>query len=132
MFKLFLLSFILFLCLGCSNHSKIPSVIEPLWLYKPNLNGKTGAVGSSRPQFKGKTVQRRVAVSRALDELAQQNGVEVGNIIMRKEKSSAISASSKTIIESTQTSSGSIINAHIEEVWVDPKTKEMYIWLIAD
>jgi len=115
--------------MGCS--SKVP-IVEPAWLYKPSLNGKTGAVGSSKPQFKGKTVQRRVAISRALDELAQQSGVEVGNIIMRNEKSTATGAISSTEVTSTQKTSGIMINAHIEEIWTDPRTKEMHIWLVAD
>lgn len=130
-FFTFFLTF--FICTGCSSHSNKPApVVEPQWLYKPNINGKTGAVGSSKPQFKGTTVQRRVATSRALDELAQQSGVEVGNIIMRKEKSSATGSSSTTSIQSTQRASGILINAHIEEVWIDPRNKEMHIWLIAD
>jgi len=134
MFKtLFTLSFILFISVGCSNHSnKSVPVQEPKWLYKPNLNGTTGAVGSSKPQFKGKTVQRRVATSRALDELAQQSGVEVGNIIMRNEKSSATGSSSSTSVQSTQKTSDVMINAHIQEIWIDPRNKEMHVWLIAD
>jgi len=129
---LFTLTFILFI-IGCSNHSnKAPGVVEPSWLYKPNLNGKKGAVGSSKPHFKGKTAQRRVAISRALDELAIQSGVEVESIIMRKEKSSSLGVSSLTLIQSTQKTKGVIITAHIEEVWTDPRNKEIYIWLIAD
>jgi len=119
------------LLLSACNGRPAP-VIEPAWVYKPNIYAKTGAVGSSKPHYEGKTVQRRLAISRALDELAQQSGVEVGNIIMRRESSSAIYASSTTQIHSTQSSSGNTINAHIEEVWVHPKTKEMFVWLLAD
>jgi len=115
---------------GCSSKQTSPE--EPLWIYQPNIHAKTGAVGSSKPQFKGKTVQRRVAVSRALDELAQQSGVHVGNIIMRNEKSFGDTGSSSTQIQSTQTSSGATIRAHIEEIWTDPRTQEMYVWLVAD
>ena len=133
MFKIFFsLFFTLFISLGCSKTTAPVKTVEPTWLYKPNLHGKTGAVGSSKPQFKGTTVQRRVAVSRALDELALQSGVEVGNIIMRKEKSTATGGSSSTTVQSTQKTSGSLINAHIEEIWVDPRNKEMHVWLIAD
>ena len=132
MFKTSLFFFLsLFIITGCSSHSSKP-VIEPKWLYKPNINGKTGAVGSSKPHFKGKTAQRRVAVSRALDELAQQSGVEVGSIIMRNEKNSAIGVSSSTTVRSIQKTSGTVINAHIQEVWINPKNKEMYVWLVAN
>lgn len=124
--------FLFLLISACSNKPTNISSPQPAWVNKPNLNGKIGAVGSSRPQFKGKTVQRRVATSRALDELAQQSGVEVGNIIMRKEYSSTTGTSFSTQVQSTQRTTGVTVNAHIEEVWTDPKTKEMYIWLVAN
>ncbi len=131
MYKLFLISLSLLIS-GCSSNQPSTSSPQPAWLNKPNINGNTGAVGSSKPQFKGKTAQRRVAISRALDELAQQSGVEVGNIIMRQERSSAAGAKFSTQVQSTQRTAGVTVNAHIEEIWTDPKTKEMYIWLVAD
>jgi hypothetical protein len=125
------LTFLIF-C-GCSTkQTSTPEVLQPAWINKPSLNGKIGAVGSSRPQFKGKTVQRRVAVSRALDELAQQSGVRVDSIVMRDEKSSGSSASSSTQVHSIQEAAGLTINAHIEEVWTNPTTKEIFVWLVAD
>ena len=121
-----------FLFVGCGNIEPVVAH-EPAWIYKPNLNNVTGAVGSSKPQFKGgSTAQRRVAISRALDELAQQKGVEVANIVMRNESSSAFSARSSTNISSTQKTKAVTINAHIEEIWTDKRTKEMYVWLVAD
>jgi hypothetical protein len=121
-----------FLSAGCSN-AKPSAAYQPEWIYKPNLNNVTGAVGSSKPQFKGGvTAQRRVAISRALDELAQQRGVEVANIIMRQESSSAYSAKTSTNMSSTQKTKAVTINAHIEEIWTDKRTKELFVWLIAD
>jgi len=132
MFKLlFFISFSFLIITGCSKPSSKP-IIEPKWLYKPNLNSNTGAVGSSKPHFKGKTMQRRVAISRALDELAQQKGVEISNIIMRNEKNSGARVSSSTTIKSIQESSSTHIRAHIEEIWIDPRNKELYVWLIAN
>lgn len=125
--------FLTFLILtGCSTQTPSAGSVQPAWINKPSLEGKKGAVGSSRPQFKGKTVQRRVAISRALDELAQQSGVKVENIIMRNETNSLSSASSSTQVHSIQESAGVTINAHIQEVWTNPATQEMFIWLLAD
>ncbi len=120
---------------GCSGAPEpvISENQEPAWICKPNMDGRTGAVGSSKPQFQGGTSrQRRVAVSRALDEMAQQSGVEVGNIIMRNENDSGYSASASTTIESVQKTADVTINAHIEEIWTNPKTKELYVWLVTD
>lgn len=130
--KLLSLFFISLLFFACSYSKPQGPVIEPAWLYKPNINEKTGAIGSSKPHIEGKNVQRRIAISRALDELAQQSGVHVDNIIIRKEKSSALGGCFSTEVESQQSSTSGTINAHIEETWMDPRTKELHIWLIVD
>ncbi|MDF1882204.1 hypothetical protein JHD50_12990 [Sulfurimonas sp. MAG313] len=131
MFKTFLpLLFIFTFFLACSQKEVIS--YEPKWLNKPNLEGKVGAIGSSKPQFKGEAVQRKVAISRAIDELAQQSGVHVDTIIIRNEKSTALQVRSSTEVKSTQTTKGISINAHIQETWTDPRTKELHIWLIKD
>ncbi len=119
---------LVFIC-GCS--SKTP-VIEPAWINKPNLHGKIGAVGSSKPQFKGKTHQRRVAISRALDELAQQSGVNIDTRTARRDRRIGSQGRSSTEVFTLQTSNNKTVQAHIEEIWTDPRTKEMYIWLVVD
>ena len=130
--KIFSTLIFLLLIIGCSPSTAHLNTNSPEWILKPYTQKKIGAVGSAQEHFKGKTAQRKLAISRALDELAQQSGVEVGNIIMRNEKSTATGGLSSTEVTSTQRTSGVMINAHIEEVWTDPRNKEMHIWLVAD
>ncbi len=118
---------------ACQNRSIKPILIEePAWVLQPSLEGKVGAVGSAKEHFKGKSAQRRLAISRALDELAQQSGVQVESTIKRNERREGIQTSSSAEIYTVQNSSNETIQAHIQEVWTHPVTKEIYVWLVAD
>lgn len=118
-----------------STEVKDPTVLKssmPKWILSPSQNGKVGAVGSALPHFKGKTAQRRLAISRALDELAQQSGVNVKSTILRKEKRDGAITNSSAEVFSIQNSANKSIKAHIQEIWTNPKTEEIYVWLLAD
>ncbi len=116
---------------GCGNPKPAP-VVKPEWINKPTYDGKTGAVGSSRPHVKGKAEQRRLAISRALDELSFQSGMNVGTQITRKEKQQGQHARTSSELFTVQTSDNKTIHAHIEEVWEHPRTEELFVWLVVD
>ncbi len=131
MFFTFLLIPLLFT--ACQNKPYLePPIQEPGWIVQPSLDGKIGAVGSAQEHFKGKVAQRRLAVSRALDELAQQSGVQVQNTIKRNERRDGMHTNSSAEFYTLQNSSNETVRAHIEETWTNPKTKEIYVWLVAD
>lgn len=117
---------------ACQNRPSPIPVHEPLWMAKPSLEGKIGAVGSAKPHFKGPAEQRKLAISRALDELAQQSGVEVKSAIVRNEKRTGSLVNSSAELFTLQNSTNETIKAHIQEIWTNPKTKEMHVWLLAD
>ncbi len=127
---LFLL-LLLILAGGCGSKPQ-PSEPPPKWVTHPYKNGKTGAVGSAQIHFKGNSEQRKLAISRALDELAQQQGVEVSSQIARQDARDGMFVSSKSEIYSFQKNSGEIIYAHIEAVWKNPRTGELFIWMLKD
>lgn len=131
MFKALATSFIVLFCFtGCAKPHPVKP--PPKWISNPYQNGKIGAVGSAKIHFKGDAEQRRLAISRALDELAHQQGVEVTSQILRKEKSDAFAASSESEVYSFQKNSGEVIHAHIEAVWKDPRNGELFIWMIKE
>ncbi len=109
-----------------------PPISEPAWIVQPSLNGNIGAVGSAQEHFRGKSAQRRLAISRALDELSQQSGVQVHSTIKRSERRNGMHTNSSAEIYTIQNSSNETIQAHIQEVWTHPLTKEVYVWLVAD
>ncbi len=116
---------------GCGKPKPEP-IIKPAWINKPTLDGKTGAVGSARPHVKGKAEQRRLAISRGLDELSFQSGMSVGTQITRKEQQRGRSGSTSSQLFTVQTSDNKTIYAHIEEVWEHPRTEELFVWLVVD
>ena len=118
---------------GCGE-TPSPAVQKPAWVLNPAMGGKTGAVGVAGRTYDQKvSTQRKLAIGRALDELALQQGVKV-ELKMDKEEHATKDTSSVAMnsTSSYQTNSASAITAHIEKVWQDPYTKELYIWLVLD
>ena len=121
---------------GCNQSSpKIKnSYSKPAWILNPNLDGKIGAVGVAGRTYDGKiSTQRRLAIQRALDELAMQQGVKVKLSMTKREieANGSVSTSSDTI-SNYKTTNNSAITAHIEDIWEDKITGELYIWLVLD
>ena len=138
--RIFLALIILFSFSACQKEKTPQPIIktvkkskaQPTWIFSPNIDEKVGAVGSAFPHFKGKTYQRRLAVSRGLEELAQQSGVQVQSTIKTIQKRNGSQTNARAEIYTIQNSANETIKAHIEEVWSDPQTQELYIWLVAD
>ncbi len=105
---------------------------RPNWIDSPYIDGKITAVGSAHIHYKGKTAQRKLAISRAIDELSMQQGVDVSTYTTRHDKKLGSRYSAKSDIYSFQTSNNKTVHAHIKEVWSDPKTDELFIWMVAD
>jgi hypothetical protein len=121
---------------GCGGSAPAPTEksARPSWILNPNQDGKTGAVGVSGKTYDQKvSTQRKQAISRALDELALQQGVKV-ELSMHKEEHLKNSSASTSVDSSSdyKTTSTDAITAHIEDVWQDNITGELYIWLVLD
>jgi len=131
MYKLLLPTFLLLLLLsGCGTQKDLPPVQKPNWIDYPSSDLLIGAVGSAMPHFQGKTAQRRLAISRAIDELAQQSGVQVQSTIIRKESREGSLTQASAEVYTIQNSEDKTIQAHIEAVWTHPRTQEIYVWLL--
>lgn len=129
----FLILFAL-LFVGC-NENPVPAkqqTIEarPEWITNPNLGGVIGSVGSSGPHFKGPAYQRKLAISRALDELALQQGVEIDLVAKREENLVNDNFRSSTDIQTEQKVQNAHVTAHIKATYTDPKTKVLYVWMV--
>ena len=120
--------------MGCGGESPKPANTKPAWILNPNLNGKKGAIGvAGRTYDQRISTQRKLAIQRALDELAMQQGVRVELSMSKEEHVSNNSASTSMDSHSTyKTTSPNAISAHIEDVYKDPFTGEIYIWLVLD
>jgi hypothetical protein len=133
--KVLTLALFLLLFTGC-NRSVAPvqekSVIYPAWMANPNANGLRGSIGSAYPHFKGPSYQRALAISRALDELAMEMGVTVNVDAKREERTNGDEVNAKSDIHTQQSVNNSNVTAHIEATFTDPKTNELFVWMVLD
>lgn len=134
-------AFYLFGCTQASfspleNTSSLPSksfqTKQPNWIYEPSQNGKIGGVGSSKTHIEGKTAQRSLAISRALDEIARQMGVSVNSVQKIATQGSSSGISTHIESYSVQTTSGKIVNASIKEVWYNEHDDELFVWMVCE
>jgi hypothetical protein len=136
---LFAGAFLITGCLPANNYvtpspsvSQSPSPALPKWVYETSKNGKIGGVGISKSHFEGKTAQRSLAISRALDEIARQMGVEV--VSLQKISTVGTSQKATTSLESYsfQTTDGKTVRARVETFWEDRAHDELYVWMVME
>ncbi|MGE4317900.1 MAG: hypothetical protein AB7E96_03250 [Deferribacterales bacterium] len=104
---------------------------KPSWFYTPSLNGKTGGVGVSGIHVDGKTGQKSLAAQRALEEIAKQMGVKVSSFSTIRSESDNNGSSVSGQSSSFFTVDGTEVKAKIVEMWEDPYTHELYVWMVA-
>ena len=131
MVKYVALFFTLLLFSGCfgigATHTHKPS-----WINNPNQGSSRGAVGvSSRTYDQRVSTQRTLAISRALDELSLQQGVQVTLSMQRDERVENDRARSKMHTQSGYEAT-STVTAHIADIYTDPISGELYVWMVLD
>ncbi len=123
---------------GCVNNQN-PSATKtvkknqkPEWILNPNLGGKIGAVGVAGNTYDLKpSTKRKLAIQRALDELAMQKGVKVELVMDRVEK--VVNDSSFTTMDTkTKYTASKTVKAHLKAMWEDHLSNELYVWLVLD
>lgn len=123
----------LFVLAGCNSQpAPIKEISAPSWITNPNQNYKIGAVGSSMRTYDQKTsTQRKLAITRALDELSLQRGVKVEMSLTKQENYKNGSANTQMDVQATYATSGEI-TAHIEDVYENKVSGELFIWMVLD
>lgn len=119
---------LIFLFVSCS--SAPLNVHEPSWVSNPSVSGKIAGIGICGTHIHGKTAQRNLAIKRAIDEIAAQLGVTVNNVSLISTKGNSSGASSSVESYSLQSVDGKVVSAVIKGTWKDPKTSELYIWMV--
>lgn len=103
---------------------------RPEWFWNPNMGGKIGGIGVSGPHVKGINAQRQLAISRAADEIARQKGIKVKNVLKVSRKGSRDSVNTIQHSYSIQTVEGETVIAVIKDIWENPETNEIYVWMV--
>lgn len=132
--KFFIPLLLLFLFTGCSNNlTTIPQQnndnIKPLWLTKPDYltHGKRSAVGCAGIHFKGKAEQRKLAISRAIDEIAMQKQTTVSNQTIRESSKGHLQTSKTSSIQSTNNIS---LSTNVVEEYYDQVNDKLCVLVI--
>jgi hypothetical protein len=108
----------------------------PIWVSDPNYGGVLGGVGIAKKiPGKGYAEQRRLAKHIAIADLAKQIEIivktELDKIEINVDTSKLKYYKKKFSAYSEQEVRSMLIkNAVIEDEWVDPKTGELYIWVV--
>jgi len=120
---------------GCNSQPTATQKYEtkkPAWITNPNIKGNVGAVGVAGMTYDQKeSTKRKLAISRALDELSLQQGVEVKLNISKKDivKNDVASTSMNT---QSSYKANAKVTAHIQSSWQDPLSGELFIWMVMD
>lgn len=104
----------------------------PEWVFSPNKDGKLGGVGISSMHMKGKSAQRELAISRALDEIARQMNTKVSTVLKTSATATKTSSSQSMESYSFQTTDGQTVKASIQKFWIDPASDDLYVWMVCD
>lgn len=133
--RLFFTSFVLLtlLLVGCSSQpTPTSTTTEPSWILNPTQGAKIGAIGVAGRTYDQKpSTQRKLAIARALDELTLQKGVKV-NLNMNKRDIVTNNTASSSMDTKTNYKATSTVTAHIESVYKDPYSGELYVWMVMD
>jgi hypothetical protein len=106
---------------------------KPFWISDPQthlaIQGKIYGLGYSRDHIHGNRAKRQLAISTAINEIANQKGVKVNSELEMFQKGGESVSSPESAIQlySVQTVEGKTVNAKIIESWEDPNTKELWI-----
>ncbi|MGB5964284.1 MAG: hypothetical protein WBF77_03400 [Sulfurimonadaceae bacterium] len=105
---------------------------QPTWVLDPNLSGAVGAVGQCGTHYDGRSMQRKVAITRAIDELAMQGDVTVDSEIYVSTEVLGSQVKNRSKSKTYVSAKGVPVHAFIEEMWFDKKSEVLYVWMIKD
>ncbi len=128
------ITLLLLLLSGCSSQpvKQEYKVSSPAWVSNPSIDGKTGAIGvASRTYDQKESTKRKLAISRALDELTLQRGVKVRMSMSKRDVVDNDIATTHMDVKS-EYEAASTVTAHIQDVWENPLTGELFIWMVMD
>ena len=123
---------------GCAGSSAKPdspgtAAGSPAWILNPDKPGYQGVVGSApRQDWGGLEAQRRVALMKARQELAQMVRVQVESISRSRivEQNGKVSRDADFETRLQSNVSLSLEKARVLEEWIDPGSGELFLWLV--
>jgi hypothetical protein len=133
--KLFLqVIFITLFFAGCNynlqNRAKQQQSTTPEWISNPTfIQGKRSAVGSCGVHIKGKDAQKKLAISRAIDQIAMQKKTTVSNQTIRESSKGKLQTSKTQSLQSTNNIS---LSTKVLEEYYDIKNNKLYVLVVEE
>lgn len=131
---------LLLFLIGCTNNAST-QINEnmydingyPKWIANPTLNGKYsyGAAGSAARSYKGPSHQRKLAVQRAIEELAAQIETQIVSTTISLDTVTNQTASYKSETTSTYNINKNV-SGKIMDTWKDNRNNQLYIWMVIE
>lgn len=125
----FMITLMCFMFVSCAT---VKPISKPSWIMNSSVSGKVTGIGVCGMHVNGVNAQRSLAIKRAIDEIAMQLGVKVNNVALVGTKSGPGGGGGSVESYSFQTVEGQVVKAVIKETWKDPKTEEIYVWMVTE
>ncbi len=104
---------------------------QPLWLDDPQkeANGKLTAVGCAAKHINGEVAQKRLALQRAIDEIAMQKKTKVQTVTYNTKTITALDKTSKTESSSLQEVENLEVSTKVMEYYIKPDG-DICVWVV--
>ncbi len=128
----FLFFFILSFLNGCSkNEAHLKKINEPKWLKDGKVEGKISGIGCAAIHYKGLEAQKKLAIQRAIDQIAMQVSTNVSTISYNERKRDSQGYSSNTQTKSLHTVNGENISTKILD-WYKNSNGDICVLIIKE
>ena len=105
---------------------------EPKWMDNPYIeHDKFASIGCAYKHINGRTAQKKLAIARAIDELATQTKVRVQSVNLNKKSvSNGVMKRSTTDMSSLQSVDNISISTKIKDTY-ETKDGEICVWVVS-
>ncbi|NQY19934.1 MAG: hypothetical protein HRT40_01290 [Campylobacteraceae bacterium] len=126
---LLLISLLLFVsCSSDTANLQKQTNSEPSWLFNPQTTSKLAAVGCAQIHINGIHAQKKLAISRAIEQIALQKNAKVDVITYRKKTKNGASMTSRVIETSSVQESHTNIQTIVKDFYTN-HDKEICTWV---
>lgn len=129
-------SFIIFVCCvfflsGCATNNNSQKT-QPSWIENPQklVGVNIWAVGSAAVHYDGNTAQRKLAIARAIDEIALQKRAKISTVVLRKKANNRLESSQSSEAVSLHEVQHENISTKVLKTWRDVTTDTIYVLVV--
>jgi hypothetical protein len=104
---------------------------KPVWFFRPDYGGHIGAVGvAEKESGMSFDAQKRVALSLARADLSRRKKMQMdsNHALLRILKHDVVGGTLEKELRTSSTSK--LTGTKLEDLWLDPKSCELYVWVV--